>query len=90
MDCPFCKRSDVDSAQQSNRNLVNRTIAINKNAITYFSVDGMCVDCAAVAEHFLRKGLLAFRKALESYNPNQLDLFDAQATSAAEFFLRHR
>lgn len=90
MTCLFCKRSDMDSAQLSNKGYVYRPIVIEQSAPIRFSVDGMCIDCADVVEHFVRSGLKAWREALRHNAEGQMDLFENADLPPIARFLNNR
>lgn len=77
--CPHCGREDVEEAELSRFGVKLEGTDNGKGFPLYFmfqSNSPLCIDCANVASHFVRKGLRAFRESLAS--SKQLDLFPAE------------
>jgi hypothetical protein len=88
--CPYCHRSDILSAEEQGE-FFYRSVTIDDDSPPIrFSTTNMCIDCANVASHFLRSGLIAFRKSLLSYASGQLDLFEKDSRSPSERFISNR
>jgi hypothetical protein len=74
--CHFCGRGDVEFTRRyANQDGESWHFDTGEYLVT-LSGKPICVDCANVAAHFVKKGLRAFRESLE--NSRQLDLFPAE------------